>query len=149
MGKAKDPTIWIPNDKARDFFNDLDRWLKDTGTNFKCLAEAAGVSVGVKGSVVRHGCSMRIEAADKLIAAKNAHPNGIRPPKRAKPTGRPVKAVIDPPTAVFINEADLERRREEVRREREQRAMWHLQSERPGINGKRAGSMRPVWEMPA
>lgn len=149
MAKAKNPVDWIPNEKARQFFDELDAWLRETGTNFKCLAGAAGVGVGAKCSVIRHGCAMRVAVADKLIAAKNANPNGITPPKRAKPTGRPVRAVIDPPTAVFINEADLERRREEVRREREQRAMWHLQAERPGINGKRAGSMRPVWEMPA
>lgn len=148
MAIPKDPTIWMPNDKARAFFADLDDWLRATGTHYKCLAAAAGTTTNANGSVIRHGCSMRIDVADKLIAAKNAHPNGIAPPEKKNPTGRPIGVrVIDPPTAETINMSELEVRRQQVIDERNRRAMAHLAQEKPGFNGKRVGSMRPVWEM--
>lgn len=149
MAIPKDPTIWMPNEKARAFFADLDDWLRATGTHYKCLAAAAGTTTNAKGSVIRHGCSMRIDVADKLIAAKNAHPNGIAPPAKKKPTGRPIGVrVIDPPTAETIDVDELQARRDAVRLEREQRALFHLSQEKPGLSGKRF-SMRPVWEQVA
>ena len=149
MAIPKDPSIWMTNEQARAFFAELDEWLKSTGTQFKCLAAAAGTTTNAKGSVIRHRCSMRVEVANKLIAAKNANPNGIKPPERRKPVGRAAQAVVDPRTADVTDMDDIADRREQVRREREQRALWHLSGEKPGLNGKRAFSMRPVWEQPA
>ncbi|WP_444611377.1 hypothetical protein [Blastomonas fulva] len=139
----------MTNEQARAFFADLDEWLAKTGTHFKCLAAAAGTTTNAKGSVIRHSCSMRIAVADKLIAAKNANPNGIAPPPKKASTGRPIAPVADYRNDDPVSDCELQRRRDEVRREREQRAIRHLSAEKPGLNGKRAFSMRPVWEMPA
>ncbi|WP_066120274.1 hypothetical protein [Blastomonas sp. CCH2-A2] len=152
--KSGTPTH-MPHAEGCEFFAEVDKWLKRTKTYFISLADTAGVPLHCRSNVIRGGCGLSKETALTLIKTMEAHPNGIpytRPTKAGEPSRprkRVVKAVIDPASAVFTSEAEIQERREQIRREREQRALWHLQAEKPGINGKRAGSMRPVWEMPA
>lgn len=155
MATRKGTPTHMSHGEGVEFFANVDEYLQRTNTYFVSLAGAANVPVHSRSNVIRGGCGLSKDVALALIKAIEANPDGIpyaRPTSAGEPSRkrkRVVKAVIDPASAVFTSEAEIEQRREQVRLERERRAMLHLQSERPGINGKRAGSMRPVWEMPA
>lgn len=140
----------LSNEEGREFFAEVDRYLQRTRTYFVSLCEKAEVPVHCRSNVVRGGNGLAKETALILIKTIEAHPDGVpyvRPTSAGKPS-KP-KRVADAVPKNLLSEEELRRRRDEVSQQREARAMAHLQSEKPGFNGKRAFSMRPVWEQPA
>lgn len=105
-------------------------YLKRTETHPSRLAAAIGVPTASLHRVLREAKRLSANTAAQYRRAMEKHPEGMG--------STPVNGSAND----NLGES-------EIQRKREQRALWHLQAEKPGINGKRAGSMRPVWEMPA
>ena len=125
-----------PHPKQMAFIQKMEAWCAETGTRYPVLCRTAGVNDMVKYNV-RNGTRVNDGVLQKLADVIDANPGGIETPHR--------KAV----TTARLSEAEIEARARAVQREREQRAMAHLRAERPGFNGRRAGSMRPIWEQVA
>jgi hypothetical protein len=110
-------------------------YLNRTETHPSRLAAAIGVPTASLHRVLREAKRLSANTAAQYRRAMEKHPEGMG--------STPVNGSAND----NLGEGEIQRRRDEVRREREQRALSHLQAEKAGINGKRAGSMRPVWEM--
>lgn len=117
------------------FINEMNAWLKATGTNYTGLCAAAGVHTHIR-FAVENGRSVKAEHIRAIRDAMRANPNGVAPPPRKSKIGN------------HPSDNEIQRRADAVRQERERRVRELLANEKPGLNGQRR-SMRPIWEMRA
>ncbi|MFN3474064.1 MAG: hypothetical protein ACK4ZW_08470 [Blastomonas sp.] len=125
-----------PDPVQMAFIEKMNAWLTATGTNFTCLCRAADVNTSIR-FYVQNGTVVNPEFLRSIQAAMDANPGGIARPSRKATAG------------TSIGDSEVQARADEVARRRDQRARDLLAQELPGFNGKRAGSMRPVWEQVA
>jgi lambda repressor-like predicted transcriptional regulator len=141
--------IFLPDQKKREFLGteatqqlaaEIRAYLARTGTECASVSLRAGRDAQSLQNLLDrpHKVSPIVAQRYRDIMAK--HPDGF--PRTA------VKSRLVVTTLPNLEMCELDARREQVRQEREARAMAHLAQEKPGFTGRRF-SMRPVWEQVA